>query len=88
MFVSSFFFIENVFIHQKIDALMFVLPSFTARIHLHMIETELLYRIKANKHTSQVKQHTLKCLNMGTPKTINFPFVPNGKLMIFRCPNI
>ena len=25
---------------------------------------------------------TLKCLNIGTPKTINFPFVPNGKLMI------
>ena len=23
---------------------------------------------------------------MWTPKTINFPFVPNGKLMVFRCP--
>ena len=23
-----------------------------------------------------------KCLNIGTPKNINFPFVPNGKLMI------
>ena len=31
---------------------------------------------------------TLKRLNIGTPKTINFPFVPNGKLMIFRCPSI
>ena len=31
---------------------------------------------------------TLKCLSIGTPKTINFPFVSNGKLMIFRCPNI
>ena len=30
----------------------------------------------------------LKCLSIGTPKTINFPFVPNGKLMLFRCPNI
>ena len=30
---------------------------------------------------------TLKCLSIGTPKTINIPFVPNGKLMIFRCPN-
>ena len=29
---------------------------------------------------------TLKCLNIGTPKTINFPFVPNGKLMIFSVP--
>ena len=33
-------------------------------------------------------QITLKCLSIGTPKIINFPFVSNGKLMIFRCPNI
>ena len=26
--------------------------------------------------------HNLKCLSIGTPKTINFPFVPNGKLMV------
>ena len=31
---------------------------------------------------------TLKCLSIRTPKTINFPFVPNGKLIIFRCPKI
>ena len=31
---------------------------------------------------------TLKCLSIGTPKIINFPFVSNGKLMIFRCPII
>ena len=30
---------------------------------------------------------SLKMLHIGTPKTINFPFVPNGKLMVFRCPN-
>ena len=30
---------------------------------------------------------TLKCLSIGTPKIINFSFVSNGKLMIFRCPN-
>ena len=30
---------------------------------------------------------TLKCLRIGTPKIINFPFVSNGKLMIFRCTN-
>ena len=24
----------------------------------------------------------------GTPKIINFPFVPNGKFIIFRCPNL
>ena len=31
---------------------------------------------------------TLKCFSIGTPKIINFPFVSNGKLMIFRCHNI
>ena len=31
---------------------------------------------------------TLKCISIGTPKIINFPFVSNGKLMFFRCPNI
>ena len=31
---------------------------------------------------------TLKCLKIGTPKTINFSFVSNGKLMVFRCSNI
>ena len=35
-----------------------------------------------------VSQATLKCLSIGTPKTINFPFVSNWKLMVFRCPNI
>ena len=31
---------------------------------------------------------TLKCLSIGTPKAINFPFVSNEKLMFFSCPNI
>ena len=31
---------------------------------------------------------TLKCLSIGTPKIINFPFVSNGKFMFFPCPNI
>ena len=30
--------------------------------------------------------YTLKCLSIGTPKTINFPFVPNGKLMVLGVP--
>ena len=28
------------------------------------------------------------CLSIGTPKINNFPFVPNGKLIIFRSPKI
>ena len=35
-----------------------------------------------------VNGYTLKCLSIGTPKTINLPFVSNEKLMIFRCFNI
>ena len=31
---------------------------------------------------------TLKCLSIGTPKAINFPFVSNEKLMFFRRPSI
>ena len=29
---------------------------------------------------------TIKCLSIRTLKTINFPFVSNGKLIDFRCP--
>ena len=31
---------------------------------------------------------TLKCLSIGTLKTIDIPYIPNGKLMFFRCPSI
>ena len=32
---------------------------------------------------------TLKCLNIGTPKNINFPFGTNGNSMVLpTCPNI
>ena len=42
------------------------------------------YRKNYNGHYGT----TLKCLSIGTPKTSNFPFDPNGKLIIFRCPKI
>ena len=32
--------------------------------------------------------NTLKCLSIGTPNAINFPFVSNEKLMFFWCPSI
>ena len=31
---------------------------------------------------------TVMFLSIGTPKIINFPFVPNGKFIILRCPKI
>ena len=30
--------------------------------------------------------YTLKCLSIGTHKTIKFPFVPNGNLMVLCVP--
>ena len=33
-------------------------------------------------------KNTLMCLSIGTPKNYEFPFVPNGKFIIFRCPKI
>ena len=52
--------------------------------HHILVETFYLCHIAATKRAI----NTLKCLSIGTPKIINFPFVSNGKLMIFRCPNI
>ena len=34
----------------------------------------------------EAAQYTLKCLSIGTHKTINFPFVPNGKLVVLGVP--
>ena len=34
------------------------------------------------------KRSTVMCFCIGTPKIIDFPFVPNGKLIIFRCPKM
>ena len=39
-----------------------------------------------SRHEEHCFLHTLKCLSIGTPKTINFPFVPNGKLMVLDVP--
>ena len=46
-------------------------------------------RSECNRVKEMLNFHIiLKCFSFGTPKTINFPFVPNGKLIDFRCPNI
>ena len=54
------------------------------------LTTLFLCRLRSPKRltSTSLRAHTLKCLSIGTPKIINFPFVSNGKLMIFRCPNI
>ena len=43
-----------------------------------------------NKNDSRIAMNilvTIMCLSIGTPKIINFPFVPNGKLNILGVPN-
>ena len=41
-----------------------------------------------NNHScpQSINMQTVMCLSIGTPKAINFPFVPNVKLILFRCP--
>ena len=41
-----------------------------------------------SKMLKDLKVPTLKCLSIGTPKAINFPFVSNEKLIFFKCPSI
>ena len=36
--------------------------------------------------TAELHLTTVMCLSIGTSKIINFPFVPNGKFIIFRYP--
>ena len=50
-------------------------------------ECPLYYCLLQNYSTRTIIT-TLKCLSIGTPKAINFPFVSNEKLMFFRCPSI
>ena len=49
------------------------------------MENLLFLGVPILKH---IRVHTLKCLSIGTPKIINFPFVSNGKFMVFMCSNI
>ena len=42
----------------------------------------------AERESGPVHLHNLKRLSIGTPKIINFPFVSNGKFMVYTCPNI
>ena len=37
---------------------------------------------------SHILLNTVICPSIGTPKILNFPFVSNGKLIIFRCPKV
>ena len=57
----------------------------------HHGDGKCIISLEATKKSAQSTKQTaitLMCLSIGTPKIINFPFVPNGKFIIFRCPKI
>ena len=62
---------------------MFVNPALTSPQLCNSKNHKLSIKIMLSH-----KCNTLKCLSIGTLETTDFPFVPNGKLMVFRCPNI
>ena len=45
-----------------------------------------LFIPSCSTHVYETWGNTIKCLSIGTPKTINFPFVPDGNLMILDVP--
>ena len=49
---------------------------------------ERIQIMKMNICKRDLNNNTLKCLSIGTPKAINFPFVSNEILMFFGCPSI
>ena len=48
-----------------------------------VLETELNVELDKSRRFPKM---TIKCLGIGTPKTLNFPFVQNGKLMVLGVP--
>ena len=50
--------------------------------------TSALERAAACRKKKKISRTILMCLSIGTPKNKKIPFVPNGKLMTFRCPKI
>ena len=55
---------------------------------MHHGKPKTMFSCISSKRQASNINNTLKCLSIGTYKTINFPFVPNVKLMVIRCPNI
>ena len=66
----------------------FSMKTYVVTAHQNHLSEMVLMSSNKICFYGEIQTITLKCLNIGTSKTINFPFVPNGKLMIFRCPNI
>ena len=56
-------------------------------LHKHSEEISRYYLWpNAMKEALQTACNTLKSFSIGTLKTVNFPFVPSGKLMVLSVP--
>ena len=62
---------KNIMFYSTIRSTIFVFENRDYRLY---------------KNNVILSNSTVMCLSIGTPKIINFPFVPNGRLIIFRCP--
>ena len=83
-FLSS---LSTLSLHQASEE---IVPRETNKLIYTNIHKNLIKFVSSSKLPKKEKINilTLKCLSIGTSRIINFPFVPNGKLMVFRCPNI
>ena len=90
--------LENSFLLKRLSTLSTAyLHKVTSR-HKHILEGYIWYIYFTTQNIwvhclqwvkrKEKEESTLKCLSIGTPNLINFPFVSNVKLMVFRCPNI
>ena len=70
------------------NVISLILRDSDNRFRNSQFDTAFCIRWPENMQCKGCIMNTLKCLSIGTPKTINFPFVSNGELMVFRCLNI
>ena len=80
--------IERYYFLRKLTLLFFLVYlafDFMTELKQVNISEELL---TMEKNIISLSSDTLKCLSTETLKAIKFPFVPNGKLIVFRYSNI
>ena len=72
----------------------FLIPGIEDKLTTHEVLTsEFVEGLPLDKcfeldQESKNKVPYIMCISIGTPNIINFPFAPNVKLIIFRCPKV
>ena len=85
IYITIFHFILKYYLWFKIfnNDLQYLMVLY---IHHGPCEWVIIDKNKFYKFCHNVKMTTLKCLSIGTPNIINFPFVSNRKLMFLGVP--